>query len=1454
MCARFPAVLAIVGVDIPRLRSVVSDLHASGLSEDPMTSLPQSVDSEPATNSTNQQPATSVPANPSQPIVDYKQEVRFAVVMYGGVSLAIYINGIAQELFRMVKSTAPQEAGATRAVAGSDLSSTERIYRKLSYLLANRPFREECRTNAAANRKLPDAPTNDAIEARFVVDILSGTSAGGINAIFLAKALANNQSIDQLKELWVNEGDIGLLINDKRSVEGLGLKNQKPPLSLLNSRRMYLKLLHALEDMERSKRSEPKTKSRFLDQAELDLFITTTDIQGLAMPIRLSDCVVFERRHRNVFHLKYRSEEAADEQRNDFIGANNPFLAFAARCTSSFPFAFEPMKLSDIDEILERFPEYRGNKNARADSPEWLSFFDRDVVSTASCLADRPFGDGGYLDNKPFSFAADTIARRQPNLPVDRKLIYIEPSPEHPELENLELNEVDALQNVKAAILDLPTYETIREDLERVLVRNSLINRVNQITDAIDQDLENSRLRRPNLRTNEWKELDLAGMVQRFGIYYLPYRRLRIASASDELARTVARILGFNEDSAIYLAIRALVHAWRESVYKDRNAKKDDDPLVALAKQVTEATTKEGGTPKQQAQVEGILRSWVQIHFSDAYKKSELERGNSDESQSPPDENVKTANQFLLDYDYKYWLRRLTFVRSKVDQLLQLDKVPVKEGELDVTDRQQIVLDRLNRYISPTKYQHLSPDEKEQIKAVLTFLRCELCELHRMLRREGRKVQSSQKKPKGEVEVNENQVSETTTTDVQGNGNKPKLGADEGFAAQLLQIELQPKLVNYLLGTVDEWGKDQPFSKLRPDDATQRAKRLFEPNSEIAQRFGAQDLSVQFKSAAETLRRAVDRIITPVWERCELLLHTENGFEILKQEHQKDPEKVRCAVPDRLGPHTKSLRSYLWHYLSKFDDYDQVRFPIMYGTDVGESDVVDVFRISPEDAPSLIDEREESKKPNGRQKLAGTTLHHFGAFLDRVWRQNDIMWGRLDGAERLITALLPYPSDAAVRDALIKEAHAVILREELSTESRTQLSMLMSEALIRASSGEPIELAIQKVTNELTESPLRTRLASVMTAIFDDDLVKTDDDKLVKFVKLGYRVNRRLDPTAVLQTISRSTQTIGGIFEDLANKNGLDGRSLSWIARLGQFFWGLVQVAVPNSILNKLVTHWLYVLYLFEVFLIVGGLLLSRPNVQNFGWTAFGITAVLNVAKLLLTDLMRGRHVVKRLGIVILVSLLSLFLLIGFFKVVGSFGVRVGTPELTPLSWLSTNVSTILQKTGVESFLGPVLLLSFVAITLVMLNAAEVVDFSRFRRRSVNRIDDFKPIRLRGFRKRDMKDVQLCPDSEGLKYIIPARLSAEPPIAWVSIFNEDWNTGEPNVRVKIHRDRIRFSSDLQNISSIWDRLSNVVDSTNENYSEELKKQQAEVDRLEREERSRRDEEFENKWDSLKELN
>lgn len=217
--------------------------------------------------------------DPSAPEIACTHEVRFAVVMYGGVSLAIYINGIAQELLSLVRSTAAayEENGNRVALSGvpitgfddldkeKKLKGTERVYRKLSYLLSKQGLMNDYReflkpqpskkAEVIGNQKSDKEPATkkedigkkldkmlaenkESINTRFVVDIMSGTSAGGINAIYLAKALANDQKIDQLKDLWLNEGDIALLINDKKSVTGLHMANQHPPQSLLNSRRM----------------------------------------------------------------------------------------------------------------------------------------------------------------------------------------------------------------------------------------------------------------------------------------------------------------------------------------------------------------------------------------------------------------------------------------------------------------------------------------------------------------------------------------------------------------------------------------------------------------------------------------------------------------------------------------------------------------------------------------------------------------------------------------------------------------------------------------------------------------------------------------------------------------------------------------------------------------------------------------------------------------------------------------------------------------------------------------------------------------------------------------------------------------------------------------------------------------------------------------------------------------
>src|SRR5215831_8794623 len=73
------------------------------------------------------------------PTIGDIREVRFAVVLYGGVSLAIYMNGIVQELLQLVRSTAPEPDGNSGRLwwGDEDLLGAASVYRKLGCLLVD---------------------------------------------------------------------------------------------------------------------------------------------------------------------------------------------------------------------------------------------------------------------------------------------------------------------------------------------------------------------------------------------------------------------------------------------------------------------------------------------------------------------------------------------------------------------------------------------------------------------------------------------------------------------------------------------------------------------------------------------------------------------------------------------------------------------------------------------------------------------------------------------------------------------------------------------------------------------------------------------------------------------------------------------------------------------------------------------------------------------------------------------------------------------------------------------------------------------------------------------------------------------------------------------------------------------------------------------------------------------
>ena len=84
---------------------------------------------------------------------------------------------------------------------------------------------------------------------------------------------------------------------------------------------------------------------------------------------------------------------------------------------------------------------------------------------------------GAVLDNQPFGPTLDTLPLHHADVPVTRKLVYIEPAPEHPERRAGGAGQPDFVQNAWLSLSTLPRYEPIREHLQRVLERNRLVER-----------------------------------------------------------------------------------------------------------------------------------------------------------------------------------------------------------------------------------------------------------------------------------------------------------------------------------------------------------------------------------------------------------------------------------------------------------------------------------------------------------------------------------------------------------------------------------------------------------------------------------------------------------------------------------------------------------------------------------------------------------------------------------------------------------------------------------------------------------------------------------------------------------------------------------------------------------------------------------------------------------------
>ena len=121
-------------------------------------------------------------------------------------------------------------------------------------------------------------------------------------------------------------------------------------------------------------------------------------------------------------------------------------------------------------------------------------------------------------------------------------------------------------------------------------------------------------------------------------------------------------------------------------------------------------------------------------------------------------------------------------------------------------------------------------------------------------------------------------------------------------------------------------------------------------------------------------------------------------------------------------------RPLLLAYLG-FPFFDVATLPLLQGEGLDEFDPIKVDRIAPEDAGSI-------RQGGAEATLKGIQFNTFGAFFSRAYRENDYLWGRLHGAERMIdivvSALPPRARMKPGRVAAIKRQafHAILDEEE----------------------------------------------------------------------------------------------------------------------------------------------------------------------------------------------------------------------------------------------------------------------------------------------------------------------------------------------------------------------------------------------------------------------------------------
>lgn len=273
--------------------------------------------------------------------------LRFAVAMRGGVSLAVWIGGAFVEIDRVRRN-------------------------------------EDAFTN-----KLLGITRFRAVE----VDILTGASAGGLNAALGGLAMAHGKE-PCLRDTWIETADIDRLLKwEPKSKEDPEPKKRR---SILNGKYFLREIRKQLNDSTGAHTDKDPVRP-------VQLFLAATVLGGVPVS-DASDPHFVDQRHEAYFHFRHLAHDGAF---SDLVSAEAAsLLAQAARATASFPGAFEPQRVP--------LKNFEGRLN---------------IPQTEAVPDEVDLYDGGVVDNIPVARAIRAAATAPAMESVRRWVLFLHPSP-----------------------------------------------------------------------------------------------------------------------------------------------------------------------------------------------------------------------------------------------------------------------------------------------------------------------------------------------------------------------------------------------------------------------------------------------------------------------------------------------------------------------------------------------------------------------------------------------------------------------------------------------------------------------------------------------------------------------------------------------------------------------------------------------------------------------------------------------------------------------------------------------------------------------------------------------------------------------------------------------------------------------------------------------------------------